>query len=246
VEMVTTAKGLAIRKVIDPDGEEQVFAEARLKRVKPGKKKIRKAPPKAPGVAAKKLTGTWLGQTEEGQARVVVKADGTLAVTPDVDDPDQVLRGTWKLAEGEVIAQLRGDDIVVTIHLAVDGADLVLKKIVKPNGDEETFEPPRLRRKETFDNQKFAGVYEGEVKESTVKLSLELNGVLLAELNNCGELETHNLKWVGKDNRVVATSEDGLKVILRADGKDLLLLRIESPDGEVEAHERRFKKQKDQ
>ena len=39
VEMVTTAKGLAIRKVINPDGEEQVFAEARLKRVKPTPKK---------------------------------------------------------------------------------------------------------------------------------------------------------------------------------------------------------------
>ena len=39
VEMVTTAKGLAIRKVIDPDGEEQAFAEARLKRVKAALKK---------------------------------------------------------------------------------------------------------------------------------------------------------------------------------------------------------------
>ena len=39
VEMVTTANGLAIRKVIDPDGEEQVFAEARLKRVKAAPKK---------------------------------------------------------------------------------------------------------------------------------------------------------------------------------------------------------------
>ena len=39
VEMVTTAKGLAIRKVIDPDGEKQVFAEARLKRVKAVPKK---------------------------------------------------------------------------------------------------------------------------------------------------------------------------------------------------------------
>ena len=39
VEMVTTAKGLAIRKVIDPDGEEQAFAEARLKRVNAAPKK---------------------------------------------------------------------------------------------------------------------------------------------------------------------------------------------------------------
>lgn len=243
VEMVTTAKGLAIRKVIDPDGEEQVFIEARLKRVKAAPKKDAKAPPPAD---AKKLAGTWLGHTEEGQARVVVKVDGTLAVTPDVDDPDQVLRGTWELAEGEVVAQLRGDKGRVTVHLAVDGADLVLKKIVTSNGGEETFEPPRLRRKETFDNQKFAGVYEGEVDESTVKLSLELNGVLLAEVNNCGELETHQAKWAGKDSRVLATTDDGLKIIFRADGKDLLLLRIESPDGEVEAHEARFKKQKDQ
>ena len=169
-----------------------------------------------------------------------------MAVTPDVDDPDQVLRGTWKLAEGEVVARLRGDEGRITIHLAVDGADLVLKKVVKPNGDEETFEPPRLRRKETFDNQKFAGVYEGEVDESTVKLSLEINGVLLAEVNNGGELETHQAKWAGQDSRVLATTDEGLKIIFRADGKDLLLIRIESPDGEVEAHESRFTKQKDQ
>ena len=176
---------------------------------------------------------------------MVVKADGTLSVTPDMDDPDRVMRGTWKLAEGEVVAQLRGDEGRVTVHLAVDGADLVLKKIVTPNGDEETFEPPRLRRKETFDNQKFAGVYEGEVDESTVKLSLALNGVLLAEVNKCGELETHTAKWVGKGNHVVATTEDGDKITFRADGKDLLLLRFESPDGKVEAYESRFKKQKD-
>jgi hypothetical protein len=237
VEMVTTAKGLAIRKVIDPDGEEQVFAEARLKRVK----KDGKASP----AEAKKLAGVWLGVIEEEEARVVVKADGTLTVTPDVNDPDQVMRGTWKLAKGEVIAQLRGDEGRVTVHLAVDGADLVLKKFVNSNGEEETFEPPRLRRKETFDNQKFAGVYEGEVDESAVKLSLELNGVLLAEVNNCGELETHTFKWVGKGNHVSAITDDGLKITFRADGKDLLLIRIESPDGEVEAHEPRFRKQKD-
>ena len=45
---------------------------------------------------------------------------------------------------------------------------------------------------------------------------------------------------------MLATTDEGLKIIFRADGKDLLLIRIESPDGEVEAHEKRFKKQKDE
>lgn len=231
--------GLQLLRLEKPNGEVEEYTETRLKRVKADPKKDAAVPPKG---AAKQFVGKWNGIVKEDEIQLQLKADGSVVAIED----EEPINGTWKLAGGGLVVRVMVEGKAATAHFLVDGADLVLTKMEKLDGGEETYEPPRLRRKEALGDKKFAGIYAGEVEDSEVKLTIEADGKIVAEKVECGELETITGKWMAKGNRVMLNIADGVKVEFRADGKDLLLIRLESPDGEVEEYEPRFQKQRKQ
>jgi len=225
--------GIQMLRIEKPDGDVEEFTEARLKRVK----KDAAAPPKG---VAKNLVDQWKGIVKEDEIVMQLKADGTAVVVEDENE----LPGKWKFADGDLVVRVEVEGQVAAAHFVIDGAGLILTKVVEPDGGEETFDPPRLRQTDALGKKKFAGIYEGEVDESDVKLTLEANGKVVAEVVECGELQTHVGKWMAKGALVLVSTEANVHAQFRAAGKDLLLVRFQSPDGEVEEYEPRFRRKK--
>ena len=71
------------------------------------------------------------------KAVLELRADGTAAAWPQAENQNRVLRGAWSLKEGKITAKLkRGSDTQTgTLLLAVDGTELILKKVIDPDGE---------------------------------------------------------------------------------------------------------------
>ncbi|MDP7052116.1 MAG: hypothetical protein QF600_09340 [Verrucomicrobiota bacterium] len=124
-------KDYLLVQVEKPGGEVKKFGAPRFRRVNQAA-----VVPKPLNAATRKLAGKYVGKVKNKQAVLELRADGTAAAWPQTENQNRVLRGTWSLKEGKITAKLKsGDDTQTgTLLLAVDGADLILKKIIDPDG----------------------------------------------------------------------------------------------------------------
>ena len=106
------------------------------------------------------LAGVYVGVVEGDKARAILKADGTMLVYPNDDEPGTVLRGFWKADGNTVTAKLAfvdGDQGTVVFHR--DGADLILRKIINPDGEVNELTAPHFAKKKALADKGPAGIY---------------------------------------------------------------------------------------
>ena len=197
------------------------------------------------------LAGVYVGVVEGDKARAILKADGTMLVYPNDDEPGTVLRGFWKADGNTVTAKLAfvdGDQGTVVFHR--DGADLILRKIINPDGEVNELMAPHFAKKKALADKGPAGIYTGEFDGEGMQVELQPNGhtsIRSAEDPNEGEIFTGT--WKVNDAGVLISVEtecgDGAKVFVQINDRGFKILRVVSPDG-VETYEdgARLKRQK--
>ena len=197
------------------------------------------------------LAGVYVGVVEGDKARAILKADGTMLVYPNDDEPGVVLRGFWKADGNTVTAKLAfvdGDQGTVVFHR--DGTDLILGKIINPDGEVNELMAPHFAKKKALADKGPAGIYTGEFDGEGMQVELQPNGhtsVRSAEDPNEGEIFTGT--WKVADTGLLISVEtecgDGAKVFAQITDRGFKILKVDSPDG-VETYEdgARLKRQK--
>ena len=193
------------------------------------------------------LAGVSVGVVQGDEARAILKADGTMSVHPSPDEPEVVMRGTWKAEGNTVTAKLvffDGDQGTVVFHR--DGADLILRKIISPDGEVDEL----TAKKKALADKGPAGIYTGEFDGEGMQVELKPNGhtsIRSAEDPNEGEIFTGT--WKVADTGLLISVEtecgDGAKVFAQITDRGFKILKVDSPDG-VETYEdgARLKRQK--
>ena len=196
------------------------------------------------------LAGVYVGVVEGDKARAILKADGTMIVHPSPDEPNWVMRGTWKVEGKIVTAKLAVDGEQGTAVFQRDGADLILRKIINPDGEVDELTAPHFAKKKALADKGPAGIYTGEFDGEGMQVELQPNGhtsVRSAEDPNEGEIFTGT--WKVADTGVLISVEtecgDGAKVFAQITDRGFKILKVDSPDG-VETYEdgARLKRQK--
>ncbi len=196
------------------------------------------------------LAGVYVGVVEGDKARAILKADGTMIVHPSPDEPNRVMRGTWKVEGKIVTAKLAVDGEQGTAVFQRDGADLILRKIINPDGEVDELTAPHFAKKKALADKGPAGIYTGEFDGEGMQVELQPNGhtsVRSAEDPNEGEIFTGT--WKVADTGVLISVEtecgDGAKVFAQITDRGFKILKVDSPDG-VETYEdgARLKRQK--
>ena len=197
------------------------------------------------------LAGVYVGVVEGDKARAILKADGTMILQPNDDEPGVVMRGFWKADGNTVTAKLAlfdGDQGTVVFHR--DGADLILSKIINPDGEVDELMAPHFAKKKALADKGPAGIYTGEFDGEGMQVELQPNGqtsVRSAEDPNEGEIFTGT--WKVADTGLLISVEtecgDGAKVFAQITDRGFKILKVDSPDG-VETYEdgARLKRQK--
>jgi len=196
------------------------------------------------------LAGVYVGVVQGDKARAILKADGTMIVHPSPDEPNRVMRGTWKVEGKIVTAKLAVDGEQGTAVFQRDGADLILRKIINPDGEVDELTAPHFAKKKALADKGPAGIYTGEFDGEGMQVELQPNGhtsVRSAEDPNEGEIFTGT--WKVADTGVLISVEtecgDGAKVFAQITDRGFKILKVDSPDG-VETYEdgARLKRQK--
>ena len=197
------------------------------------------------------LAGVYVGVVEGDIARAILKADGTMILHPNDDEPGVVMRGFWKADGNTVTAKLAffdGDQGTVVFDR--DGADLILRKIINPDGEVDELMAPNFTKKKALADKGPAGIYTGEFDGEGMQVELQPNGhtsVRSAEDPNEGEIFTGT--WKVADTGLLISVEtecgDWAKVFAQITDRGFKILKVDSPDG-VETYEdgARLKRQK--
>ena len=197
------------------------------------------------------LAGVYVGVVEGDIARAILKADGTMILHPNDDEPGVVMRGFWKADGNTVTAKLAffdGDQGTVVFDR--DGADLILRKIINPDGEVDELMAPQFAKKKALADKGPAGIYTGDFDGEGMQVELQPNGhtsVRSAEDPNEGEIFTGT--WKVADTGLLISVEtecgDWAKVFAQITDRGFKILKVDSPDG-VETYEdgARLKRQK--
>ena len=197
------------------------------------------------------LAGVYVGVVEGDKARAILKADGTMILHPNDDEPGVVMRGFWKADGNTVTAKLAffdGDQGTVVFDR--DGADLILRKIINPDGEVDELMAPQFAKKKALADKGPAGIYTGDFDGEGMQVELQPNGhtsVRSAEDPNEGEIYTGT--WKVADTGLLISVEtecgDWAKVFAQITDRGFKILKVDSPDG-VETYEdgARLKRQK--
>ena len=195
--------------------------------------------------------GVYVGVVQGDKARAILKADGTMIVHPSADEPEVVMRGSWKADGNTVTAKLAfldGDQGTVVFHR--DGADLILRKIINPDGEVDELLAPHFAKKKALADKGPAGIYTGEFDGEGMQVELQPNGhtsIRSAEDPNEGEIFSGT--WKVTDAGVLISIENECgeegKVSVQITDRGFKILKVDSPDG-VETYEdgARLKRQK--
>ena len=188
---------------------------------------------KKPGIA-----GVYIGVVQGDKARAILKADGTLIVHPSPDEPNVVMRGTWKADGNTVTAKLamRGEEAGTAVFQR-DGADLILVKLIGPDGNVDELTAPHFAKKKALADKGPAGIYAGEFDGEGLQVELKADGkasVRAAEDPDEGEIYTGS--WKATDAGVLISVKtecgDGAKVSVRITDRGFKILKVDTPDGE--------------
>ena len=197
------------------------------------------------------IVGTYVGVVEGDQATVILKADGSVVIRPNDEDRRVELLGTWKRTGNYIHAKLKDlKDEKGTILLRVDNGDLVLVKIVRPDGEEKQFGPPIFKRKKRLADKAPVGVYIGKFDGELLQVEVRPGGemvVLSAEDPNGDAIYTG--KWkvtdVGLSARVKTEDGEEATVEFAVTDKSLAIRKVINPNGEEETFDdARLKRQK--
>ena len=189
----------------------------------------------------KSIVGTYAGKVDNDQATAVLKADGSIVIRPNVDAGDFVLRGTWKLKGNAVTASLADNDgRKGTVHLRVDGGDLVMVKVIKPDGDVKQFGQPQFEKKKALAKKGPAGVYVGVYDDEQLQAEVKPSGafVVKAAADPNGE-PVYSGSWKATGFGISATvlTDDGQEATVEmvTTAKGLAIRKVIDPGGEEQA-----------
>ena len=197
------------------------------------------------------IAGTYVGVVEGDKATAILKADGSMVVRPNDENRKFALRGTWKREGNNIIAKLKDPDGEEgTAFLRVDKGDLLLLKVIEPDGEVKQFGPPLFKRTKRLADKGPPGVYIGKFDGEQLQIEVKPGGgivVLSAEDLNGDAIYTG--KWKATDFGLSARvkTEDGEEahVEFAVTDKGLAIRKVINPNGEEETFdEARLKRQK--
>ena len=202
---------------------------------------------KAPPVA-----GTYKGAIEGEQATAILKADGSIIVRPSADRPKFTMRGKWKREGDTITAKLKdptGDE--GTVIFKMDGGDLMLVKVITPDGEVEEHGTPQFKRNKRLADKGPAGVYIGWFDEEHLSVQVKPDGsftVIPCDDLKGGPIYVGKWKATERGLRVTMTSKDEegeeeatVDFVTTATG--LAIIKVVNGDGEVESFDSRLKRQ---
>ena len=197
------------------------------------------------------IAGTYVGVVEGDKATAILNVDGSMVVRPNIENRSIVLHGTWKREGNSITAKLKNPDgEEATVFFRIDNGDLVLLKIIKPDGEVKIFVQPLFERKKRLADKGPPGVYVGKFDEEELHIEVKPGGdfvVLSAEDLNGDAIYTG--KWKATDFGLSARvkTEDGEEahVEFAVTDKGLAIRKVINPNGEEESFdEARLKRQK--
>ena len=197
------------------------------------------------------IAGTYVGVVEGDKATAILKADGSMVVRPNDENRNFALRGTWKREGNDIIAKLKDPDGEEgTVFLRVDKGDLLLLKVIEPDGEVKQFSPPLFKRTKRLADKGPPGVYIGKFDGEQLQVEVKPGGdivVLSAEDLNGDAIYTG--KWKATDFGLSARvkTEDGEEahVEFAVTVRGLAIRKVINPNGEEETFdEARLKRQK--
>ncbi|MBC8325229.1 MAG: hypothetical protein H8E27_06350 [Verrucomicrobia subdivision 3 bacterium] len=204
----------------------------------------KKAPP---------IAGTYKGEIEGDIATAILKADGSIIVRPNAEQPKFTLRGKWKRDGNTLTVKLKdptGDEGTGVFNL--DKGDLVLVKIISPDGEVEEFGMPQFKRNKRLAGKGPAGVYTGWFDEERLSLQVKPDGAFtVTPFEDLKGGPIYVGKWNATKRGLIATvkskDEEGegdatVEFITTATG--LAIIKVVDGDGEEETFEARLKRQK--
>jgi len=185
------------------------------------------------------IAGVYKGKVRGEVATATFKADGSLTVNPTPDDPDVVLRGTWRRQGNRVIGKLRqrpgGEGGTVVFQLA--GADLMVLKITNPDGEVQQVGPPIFARTKALAKKGLAGVYEGAFDDDQLVITLKADGNVNVSPKEDDSITIFTGQWKAAKNAVTINGqdEDGerTKVELLLGERGLMMRRLTNANGDV-------------
>lgn len=202
---------------------------------------------KAPPVA-----GIYKGAIEGEQAVAILKADGSIIVRPSTDRPKFTMRGKWKRDGNTITAKLKdptGDE--GTVVFTVDNGDLMLVKVISPDGEVEEHGAPQFKSNKRLANKGLAGVYVGWFDDEHLSVQVKPDGsfiVIPADDLNGGPIYVGKWKATKRGLRATVTSKDEedeeestVDFVTTATG--LAIIKVVNGDGEVDTFETRLKRQ---
>ena len=202
---------------------------------------------KAPPVA-----GIYKGAIEGEQAVAILKADGSIIVRPSTDRPKFTMRGKWKRDGNTITAKLKdptGDE--GTVVFTVDNGDLMLVKVISPDGEVEEHGAPQFKSNKRLANKGLAGVYVGWFDDEHLSVQVKPDGsfiVIPADDLNGGPIYVGKWNATKRGLRATVTSKDEedeeestVDFVTTAIG--LVIIKVVNGDGEVDTFETRLKRQ---
>lgn len=204
----------------------------------------KKAPP---------VDGTYQGEIEGKQATAILMADGSIIIRPSAERPKYTMRGQWKRDGNTITAKLKaptGDE--GTVVFTVDNGDLVLKKVITPDGKVEEHGAPQFKRNKRLADKGPAGVYVGWFDEEHLSVQVKPDGAFTVtpfdDLKG-GPIYVGKWKATERGLRATVTSKDDegeeksiVDFITTTAG--LAIIKVVNGDGEVESFDSRLKRQK--
>ncbi len=203
---------------------------------------------KAPPVA-----GTYKGAIEGEQATAILKADGSIIVRPRADRPKFTMHGKWKREGDTITAKLKdptGDE--GTVIFKMDGGDLMLVKVITPDGEVEEHGAPQFKRNKRLADKGPAGVYIGWFDEEHLSVQVKPDGSFT--VIPCDDLKGGPIyvgKWKATEHGLRATmtskdeeGEEEVTVDFVTTATGLVIIKVVNGDGEVESFDSRLKRQK--
>lgn len=203
---------------------------------------------KQPGIA-----GVYKGVVQGDEARAILKADGSMVVYPSPDEPKVVMRGQWTFRGDTVIAKLaHGGGDAGTAVFERDGADLILVKLISPDGEVDELTAPVFDKKKALAPKGPAGVYQGEFDRERLQVELKPEGkASVRSAEDPAEGEIYSGTWKATETGAVITVKtecgEGAQVSVQFTERGFKIRKVDSADG-VQTYEdgARLKRQKKQ
>jgi len=198
------------------------------------------------------VAGTYKGAIEGEQATAILKTDGSIIVRPSADRPKFTMRGKWKRDGNTITAKLKdptGDE--GTVVFTVDNGDLMLVKVISPDGEVEEHGAPQFKRNKRLADKGLAGVYVGWFDDEHLSVQVKPDGsfiVIPADDLNGGPIYVGKWKATKRGLRATVTSKDEedeeestVDFVTTATG--LAIIKVVNGDGEVDMFDTRLKRQ---